>query len=80
VCYAAVEVSAVSVTAGSRFGIGYRALDFLAVWSNEIERDVFLRSADLLRLWFGDGERRKRYVLCFNPAEAERQRRHQTRC
>ena len=28
----------------------YRALDCLAVWSDEIERDVFLRSADLLRL------------------------------
>jgi hypothetical protein len=28
----------------------YRALDFLAVWSDEIERDVFLRAADLLRL------------------------------
>ena len=28
----------------------YRALDFLAVWSDAIERDVFLRSADLLRL------------------------------
>jgi transposase len=28
----------------------YRALDFLAVWSEEIERDVFLRSADLLHL------------------------------
>jgi hypothetical protein len=28
----------------------YRALDFLAVGSEEIERDVFLRSADLLRL------------------------------
>src|SRR5689334_6588330 len=28
----------------------YRALDFLAIWSDEIERDVFLRSADLLRL------------------------------
>jgi len=28
----------------------YRALDFLAVWSDEIARDVFLRSADLLRL------------------------------
>src|SRR3954453_10569793 len=28
----------------------YRALDFLAVWSEEIERDVFLRSADRLRL------------------------------
>ncbi|PPQ40817.1 IS1634 family transposase [Rhodopila globiformis] len=28
----------------------YRALDFLAVWSDEIERDVFLHSADLFRL------------------------------
>ena len=28
----------------------YRALDFLAVWSERIERDVFLRSADLFRL------------------------------
>jgi hypothetical protein len=28
----------------------YRALDFLAIWSEEIERDVFLRRADLLRL------------------------------
>jgi transposase len=28
----------------------YRALDFLAVWSDEIERDVFLKAADLLRL------------------------------
>ena len=27
-------------------------------------------------VWVGDGERRKRYVLCFNPAEAERQREH----
>jgi hypothetical protein len=24
-------------------------------------------------VWVGDGERRKRYVLCFNPQEAERQ-------
>ena len=28
----------------------YRALDFLAVWSDQIERDVFLRAADLFRL------------------------------
>jgi len=28
----------------------YRALDFLAAWSEAIERDVFLRAADLLRL------------------------------
>jgi hypothetical protein len=27
-------------------------------------------------VWVGDGERRKRYVLCFNPVEAERQRQH----
>src|SRR5580692_3069175 len=31
----------------------YRALDFLAVWSDEIERDVFLRAADMLRLDVG---------------------------
>jgi hypothetical protein len=28
----------------------YRALDFLAVWSDQIERAVFLRAADLFRL------------------------------
>jgi hypothetical protein len=28
----------------------YRALDVLAIWSEEIERDVFLRAADLFRL------------------------------
>jgi hypothetical protein len=28
----------------------YRALDFLAVWSDQIERDVFLQAADLFRL------------------------------
>ena len=28
----------------------YRALDFLAVWSDEIEREVFLKTADLFRL------------------------------
>ena len=27
-------------------------------------------------VWVGDGERRKRYVLCFNPAEAAQQRAH----
>jgi hypothetical protein len=27
-------------------------------------------------VWVGDGERRKRYVLCLNPHEAERQRQH----
>ena len=26
----------------------------------------------------GDGERRRRYVVCFNPQEADRQRRHRT--
>ena len=28
----------------------YRALDFLAVWADQIERDVFLEAADLFRL------------------------------
>ncbi|MFQ5886459.1 MAG: IS1634 family transposase [Anaerolineae bacterium] len=27
-------------------------------------------------VWVGDGQRRRRYVVCFNPAEAERQRNH----
>jgi hypothetical protein len=27
-------------------------------------------------VWVGEGERRKRYVLCLNPEEAERQRQH----
>ena len=27
-------------------------------------------------VWVGTGERRRRYVVCFNPEEAERQRRH----
>jgi transposase len=27
-------------------------------------------------VWVGEGERRRRYVLCLNPEEAERQRRH----
>jgi hypothetical protein len=27
-------------------------------------------------VWVGVGGRRKRYVLCFNPAEAERQQQH----
>src|SRR5208337_3287155 len=31
---------------------------------------------EVKEVWVGDGERRKRYVLCFNPAEAERQRLH----
>jgi hypothetical protein len=31
---------------------------------------------EVKEVWVGDGERRKRYVLCFNPQEAERQRQH----
>src|SRR3954469_24877656 len=51
----------------------------------DIELDVLTRPgrykqvADNLQVkevWVGDGERRKRYVLCLNPEEAERQRRH----
>jgi hypothetical protein len=37
----------------------------------------FKQVADNLQVkevWVGDGERRKRYVLCLNPQEAERQR------
>jgi transposase len=33
-------------------------------------------SLQVKEVWVGEGERRKRYVLCFNPQEAERQREH----
>ena len=42
----------------------------------------FRQVADNLQVkevWVGDGERRKRYVLCLNPLEAERQRQHRLR-
>ena len=51
----------------------------------DIELDVLTRPgrykhvADNLHVkevWVGDGERRKRYVLCLNPQEAERERAH----
>jgi transposase len=51
----------------------------------DVEAEVLTRPgryspvADNLQVkevWVGDGERRKRYVLCLNPEEAERQRRH----
>src|SRR6187200_3784556 len=51
----------------------------------DIEAEVLTRPgrykqvADNLQVkevWVGDGERRKRYVLCLNPQEAERERAH----
>src|SRR6187455_2248867 len=51
----------------------------------DIEAEVLTRPgryrqvADNLQVkevWVGDGERRRRYVLCLNPIEAERERRH----
>jgi transposase len=51
----------------------------------DIETEVLTRPgrykqvADNLQVkevWIGDGERRKRYVLCLNPHEAERERQH----
>jgi hypothetical protein len=51
----------------------------------EVEAKVLARPgryrkiADNLQVkevWVGTGERRRRYVVCFNPEEAERQRRH----
>jgi len=51
----------------------------------EVEGDVLTRPgryrkvADNLQVkevWVGEGERRKRYVLCLNPEETERQRHH----
>jgi len=52
---------------------------------DEVSKDVLTRAgryktvADNLRVkevWVGDGERRRRYVLCHNPAEEQRQQAH----
>jgi transposase len=54
----------------------------------EVEAEVLTRpgryrkvadNLEVKEVWVGDGERRKRYVLCFNPAEAERQRLHRAK-
>jgi hypothetical protein len=54
----------------------------------EVEAEVLTRPgryrnvADNLQVkevWVGTGERRRRYVVCFNPEEAERQRHHRAR-
>ena len=51
----------------------------------EVEAEVLTRpgryrpvagNLQVKEVWVGDGERRKRYVLCINPLEAERQRQH----
>lgn len=51
----------------------------------EVEAEVLTRpgryrpvagNLQVKEVWVGDGERRKRYVLCLNPQEAERQRQH----
>lgn len=51
----------------------------------EVEAEVLARPGRYRRIadnleakevWVGTGERRRRYVVCFNPEEAERQRRH----
>jgi hypothetical protein len=51
----------------------------------EVEAEVLTRPGRYRRIadnleakevWVGTGERRRRYVVCFNPEEAERQRRH----
>jgi len=55
----------------------------------EIETEVLTRPgrykpvADNLQVKevvVGEGERRRRYVLCLNPEEAERQRHHRQQC
>lgn len=52
---------------------------------SEVKRDVlskrgrftvFRDNLHAKEVIVGDGERRKRYILCYNPKEAERQRRH----
>ena len=46
----AVDTTWIPDAAGLAVDQCYRALDFLAVWSDEIERGVFLKTADLFRL------------------------------
>ena len=54
---------------------------------SEIKRDVlskrgrykvFKDNLQAKEVIIGDGERRKRYILCYNPKEAERQRKHRS--
>jgi hypothetical protein len=54
----------------------------------EIEREVLSKrgryavirdNLQAKEVTVGDGERRKRYILCYNPKEAERQRHHRER-
>jgi len=54
---------------------------------SEIKRDVlskrgrykvFKDNLQAKEVIIGDGERRKRYILCYNPREAERQRKHRS--
>jgi hypothetical protein len=51
----------------------------------EVEGEVLARpgryrkvaaNLEAKEVWVGEGERRRRYVVCFNPEEAERQRQH----
>ena len=76
--------SAANLVALSR-GLGRYILATPLRKLNEVEAEVLTRPgrykpiADNLlvkEVVVGDGERRRRYVLCLNPQEAERQRRH----
>lgn len=51
----------------------------------EVEREVLARpgryrriaaNLEVKEVWVGQGERRRRYIVCFNPEEAARQRQH----
>jgi hypothetical protein len=51
----------------------------------EVEGEVLARpgryrkiaaNLEVKEVWVGQGERRRRYIICFNPEEAERQRQH----
>ena len=51
----------------------------------EVEDEVLARpgryrkiaaNLEVKEVWVGQGERRRRYIVCFNPEEAERQRQH----
>jgi transposase len=76
--------SAENLAALSR-GLGRYILAVPMRTVKDVETEVLTRPgrykpvADNLQVkevWVGDGERRKRYVLCLNPEEAERERAH----
>ncbi|HEX6010234.1 MAG TPA: hypothetical protein VFY87_00225 [Geminicoccaceae bacterium] len=76
--------SAENLVALSR-GLGRYVLAMPMRRVRDVEAEVLARpgryrqvrdTLQVKEVWVGEGERRKRYVLCLNPEEAERQRQH----